>query len=232
LITKKTFSFSVVPLSSGLARIPAVKVAYFNPTTGTYETAVSSDIAFPVQGRDLTTSAPQQTTQISAAAPNNAQVAGIPTLPPIPVAPSLQYQESTLVERISSYVSIQLALLILAGVVGVGIILLSSRQRAAVSGAITSSLASLNDIRDIKELEGFLRHLISTRVSRISETSSMDELRARVATSVSDQTVALALSSVLDDIELINYGAAAGNAAQDISSLKERLGIILMQWRR
>lgn len=233
LVTKKTFKFSIVPLVSGLARIPAVKVAYFNPASESYETATSSDIAFPVQGRDLTSSSAQQVEQRSAAVPSDdAHVVGIPTLPPIPVAPPLSYQESSLVDRISAYISVQLALLILAGVIGIGIISFSSRQRAAVSGAITSSLASLNEIRDIKELEGFIRSLISTRVSRVSETSSMDELRARVATAVPDQTIALALSSVLDDIELVNYGAAAGNAAQDISSLKERLGMILMRWRR
>jgi hypothetical protein len=60
----------------------------------------------------------------------------------------------------------------------------------------------------------------------------MDELRARVATAVPDQAIALALSSVLDDIELINYGDHSTPRAQDISSLKERLGMILMQWRR
>jgi hypothetical protein len=127
---------------------------------------------------------------------------------------------------------VQLAILILAGVIGVGVIALSARQRSAISGAITSSLSSLNEIRDLKELEEFLRDLISTRVSRVSETSSMDELRARVATAVPDQTVALALSSVLDDIELLNYGSNSHTPSQDISSLKERLGMILMQWRR
>jgi hypothetical protein len=233
LITKKSFKFSVVPLSPGLARIPGVKVAYFDPTTGKYATAISADLAFPVQGRELSSTLNQENGQIGVPpSADTIHAAGIPTLPPIPVAPPLAYQETSLVAQIPSYVSVQLALLILAGVVGAGIIALSARQRSAISGAITSSLSSLNDIHDLKELENFLRELISTRVSRVSETSSMDELRARVATAVPDQAIALALSSVLDDIELINYGDHSTPRAQDISSLKERLGMILMQWRR
>ena len=233
LITKKSFKFSIVPLSPGLTRIPAVKVAYFDPATGKYASAISSDIVFPVQGRDLTSTTNQNNEQKSAAASaDTTQAAGIPTLPPIPVAPPLSYQEASLAEQVSSHVSVQLALLILAGVIGVGIIALSTRHRSVISGAITSSLSSLNQIRDLKELEDFLRDLISTRVSKVSETSSMDELRARVMTTVPDQTVVLALSSVLDDIELLNYGSNSNTSAQDISSLKERLGMILMQWRR
>ena len=210
-----------------------MKVAYFDPTTGKYASAMSPDVAFPVQGRDLTSTTDQNNEAKSAAASaDTTQAAGIPTLPPIPVAPPLAYQEASLAEQVSSHVSVQLAILILAGVIGVGAIALSARQRSAISGAITSSLSSLNEIRDLKELEEFLRDLISTRVSRVSETSSMDELRARVATAVPDQTVALALSSVLDDIELLNYGSSSHTPSQDISSLKERLGMILMQWRR
>jgi hypothetical protein len=59
----------------------------------------------------------------------------------------------------------------------------------------------------------------------------MDELRSRVINALPDQAIALALSSILDDIEVMSYGKQAPDATKDLSALKERLATILTQWR-
>lgn len=233
LITHKKFKFSVLPFSPGMARIPAVSISYFDPISATYTTARSSDIAFPVQGADISASSSQQQTGgADNVADQNATTSGlIPTLPSVPIAPPLSYNEPTFSERVASYVSIQLALLLLAGVGGVGILALIIQRRAARGGALDSFVRSLNDVANLKQFEEFMRELISTRVSKVSETSSMDELRSRVMNMVPDQAVALALSSVLDDIEVLNYGKQPTDGSVDISALKGRLATILTQWR-
>lgn len=232
LTTHKKFKFSVLPLTPGLAHIPAVSISYFDPLTGNYTTTHSSDIAFPVQGHDISSSTQQEPGSSEKSADQNAtNPALIPTLPSVPIAPPLAYNAPTFSERVASYVSTQFALLVLAGIAGLGVLALISRRRAAPAGKYNSFISSLNEVHDLKQLEEFMRHLVSTRLSKVSETSSMDELRSRVINALPDQAIALALSSILDDIEVMSYGKQAPDATKDLSALKERLATILTQWR-
>lgn len=230
LITHKTFSFSVVPLSPGLSRIPGARLAYFDPTTGRYETAATEDIAFPIRGADLTATQSQHQPSVATSEPASTSAA-IPTLPAPPIGPDLSYEEPTLLESISNYISVQLAILLLTFVCGVGCIsVIASRGKTEESKA-KSSTAGLRDIRDIRELEGFIRETIARKLPQISESSSMDEIRSRVSTSLRDKHISLAISSLLDDIEVVKYGAPAGDNEQQVGPMKERLAMILMQWR-
>lgn len=231
LITRKTFRYSVVPLTPGLARIPAIKLTFFNPQTGQYETATSSDIAFPVRGENLATSVTQDQTVGQTNEDVQTSSSSVPTMAPLPIAPALEYEEQTLVERISSYISVQLAILIFAGICGIGFISLFSAKSSSQTEEKVVSTAGLQQVSTVKELEAFVREVLSTKLSKNAETSSMDELRARVTTSLSDKNLALALRSLLDDIEVYSYGGAPHGAADDILPLKERLAMILMQWR-
>ncbi len=83
----------------------------------------------------------------------------------------------------------------------------------------------------MKDLEGFVRQVISSKLSKVSESSTMDELRARVTSALPDKNLALAISSLLDDIEVYNYGGTTDDRDREVQTLKERLGMILMQWR-
>jgi hypothetical protein len=231
LITRKTFKYSVVPLTPGLARIPAIKLAFFNPQTGQYETAASSDIAFPVRGDNLTTSATQDQSATTSGDELSTSAPAVPTMAPLPIAPDLEYEEQTFIERISSLISVQLAILIFAGVCGIGFIALVSSKSTTGNEEKVVSTAGLQQVSTVKELEAFVREVLSTKLSKTAENSSMDELRARVTTSLPDKNLALAVRSLLDDIEVYSYGGAPQGAADDILPLKERLAMILMQWR-
>jgi hypothetical protein len=60
----------------------------------------------------------------------------------------------------------------------------------------------------------------------------MDELRSRVTAALPDKNLALSISSLLDDIEVFSYGRHPADADGAVQTLKERLALILMQWRR
>jgi BatD DUF11 like domain len=233
LITHKTFKYSILALSPGLARIPGVKLTYFDPTKGAYEVVSTSDIAFPVRGQDLAASSSQPA---PAGQPqgnsSTSTTAAIPTMAPLPIAPPLEYEEPGMVERISGSISVQFAILLLAAVCGVGCVALFAIQKKPSQERSEISASSLNDVTTMKDLEAFVRHVIASKLSRVSESSTMDELRARVAAALSDKGLALSISSLLDDIEVYNYGGDSGDRDHAVQTLKERLGLILMQWRR
>ena len=232
LVTRKTFKYSLLALSPGLARIPGAKLTFFNPEKGDYEVLTSSDIAFPVRGQDLSASN-NQPAQASAQQPQDVPSSSVvPTMAPLPIAPPLEYEEAGIVERLSSYVSVQFALLVLAAVCGVGCIALFGVQRKPTEEKKEISTSALNEVSTMKDLEAFVRQVIASKVSRISENSTMDELRSRIAAALTDKNLALSISSLLDDIEVYNYGGHPDDRDREVQTLKERLGIILMQWRQ
>ena len=55
-------------------------------------------------------------------------------------------------------------------------------------------------------------------------------LRATVLKAVGDRDLALALRSILDDIELLQYGSPQLGSAKNLESLKERLREALGRW--
>jgi hypothetical protein len=246
LVTRKTFKYSLLSLSPGLTRIPGAKLTYFNPQTDSYEVLSTSDVAFPVRGQDLSGSNAQQGAaqqpqdhkpqdhkpQDHKPQDQQPSAASVPTLGPLPIAPPLDYEEPGWVERISSYVSVQLALLVLAAVCGIGCIALVSAYKKPERTTGEVSTAALQEITSIKDLEAFVRHVIASKLSRVSENSTMDELRSRVTAALPDKNLALSLSSLLDDIEVYSYGGSPPDAEGAVQTLKERLALILMQWRR
>ena len=233
LVTHKTFKYSILALSPGLARIPGAKLTYFDPAKGAYEIAKTSDIAFPVRGQDLsaTHSQPAQASQPLGDGSTSATHT-VPTMAPLPIAPPLEYEEPGIVEQVSNYISVQFALLILAAVCGVGGIALFTAQRDKPAAKSEISASSLNDVTTMRDLEAFVRQVIASKLSWVSEGSTMDELRSRVAAALPDKSLALSISALLDDIEVYNYGGHAADRDREVQTLKERMGLILMQWRR
>jgi hypothetical protein len=231
LITQKVFKYSLLSLSPGLTRIPGVKLTYFNPESRSYEIISTSDIAFPIRGEDLSATS-RQSAAAPQSHPHQGGAATVPTMGPLPIAPPLDYEERSIVERLSAYISIQFALLMLAAACGaVGIALVATYRKPPLHSKEIST-AALNEVPSIKELEAFARHVIASKIARVSENSTMDELRSRVTAALSDKNLALSLASLLDDIEVYNYGGNPADSEQALQTLKERLGLILMQWRQ
>jgi hypothetical protein len=239
LVTRKTFKYSLLSLSPGLTRIPGAKLTYFNPQTDSYEVISTSDVAFPVRGEDLSASNTQQPS-VSKAQPatdpqsqdNRPSSGTVPTLGPLPIAPPLDYEEPGFIQRVSSYVSVQFALLVLATVCGIGCIVLMATHKKPVREGHELSTTALNEVNSMKDLEAFVRHVIASKLSRVSENSTMDELRSRVTAALADKNLALSISSLLDDIEVYSYGQHPADVDGVVQTLKERLALILMQWRR
>jgi hypothetical protein len=231
LVTRKTFKYSLLSLSPGLTRIPGVKLTYFNPQTDTYEILSTSDVAFPVRGEDLS-ARDAQAAQAPKTSPEQPSTLTVPTMGPLPIAPPLDYEEPGIVERISQYVSVQFALLVLATVCGLGCIALVATYKKPMRDTKEISTSALHDVTSMKDLEAFVRHAIASKLPRVSENSTMDELRSRVATALPDKNLALSISALLDDIEVYSYGRSPADAEGMVQTLKERLALILMQWRR
>ena len=231
LVTRKTFKYSLLSLSPGLTRIPGVKLTYFNPQTDTYQILSTSDVAFPVRGEDLS-ARDAQAAQAPKTSPEQPSTTTVPTMGPLPIAPPLDYEEPGIVERISRYVSIQFALLVLAAVCGLGCIALVATYKKPLRDTKEISTSALQDVTSMKDLEAFVRHAIASKLPRVSENSTMDELRSRVATALPDKNLALSISALLDDIEVYSYGRSPADAQGAVQTLKERLALILMQWRR
>jgi hypothetical protein len=82
----------------------------------------------------------------------------------------------------------------------------------------------------MKDLESFVRDMISAKLERVSENSTLDELRSRVATKLPDQSLSLAIRSLLDDIEVYTYGKGDSEPEINVHVLKERLEMILTRW--
>ena len=231
LVTRKTFTYSLLSLSPGLTRIPGAKLTYFNPQTNSYEILSTSDVAFPVRGEDL--SARRALPAATQGVPDEqAAATPVPTMGPLPIAPPLDYEEPSLIERVSRYVSVQFALLVLATVCGLGCIALVSNFKRPIRDTKEISTTDLHDITSMKDLEAFVRHAIASKLPRVSENSTMDELRSRVAAALPDKNLALSISALLDDIEVYSYGRNPSDAEGAVQTLKERLALILMQWRR
>ncbi|MEN9844870.1 MAG: hypothetical protein RIS36_17 [Pseudomonadota bacterium] len=231
LVTRKTFKYSLLSLSPGLTRIPGAKLTYFNPQTDTYEILSTSDVAFPVRGEDL---AARDTQGAQAPKTSDAQSSAttVPTMAPLPIAPPLDYEEPGIIERISQYVSVQFAILILATVCGLGCLAIVATYKKPVRDTKEISTAALQDVTSMKDLEAFVRRAIASKLPRVSENSTMDELRARVAHALPDKNLALSISALLDDIEVYSYGRSPADGEGAVQTLKERLALILVQWRR
>ena len=93
LITEKTFTYSIVPVRSGMLRIPGAALAYFDPYEKKYRVASSKDIVIVSSG---STSLPENPgdnnppEQIDNSSRDTLIASPIPTLPPVAIAPPLE----------------------------------------------------------------------------------------------------------------------------------------------
>lgn len=224
LVLHRYFPFSVVPLKPGFIKIPPMRLAYFNPESGSYEVVSSKEVAFAVQGQSLVSDS--GTPNPSLGSPTGP----LPTMRPLPIAPNLDYEDSTPVERALEAVSLKSALLIVSVLLALGLLLaLTSRLRPKPSPE-GLSVVDLAQVGSLPELERFLRSLAASRMPSLRGDASFDEIRARVAISVKDADVALAVRLVFDELELLRYGSPGSASSESIAGLKERTGALLRAW--
>lgn len=217
LVTQKTFTYTVVPVQAGAVRIPGPTLAFFDPDTRSYTLASTRDITFLVAGQpNISSQANQGGLSPSVSTPTSNL---IPTLPPIQAAPSLKYREKSWWEEMQERISVQLALLILAStiaIVGLGALLITRRSIQSSRLSLVNELALITELADFERL---VRTWIVSKVPDATTSSSLDELRALIRSRLSDKGAALALVSILDEIEVQRYG---GKASSTLPQLKER----------
>lgn len=228
LVTEKTFTYTAIPLHGGTFRIPAVSLAYFDPSSATYRALTTSDIAFVVEGapgpgsEERAPSSSPATSSDNANQPNNPGL--LPTLPPVPIGPALTYHEKTRWESFSERISIQLALLILAGTIALVSIAALATMGSRAQRPRKRLTNQLNGVKDLSALELYIREWLADRFPEAHNSATWDELRAIIRTRVSDKSIMLALIAVIDEIELNRYGGTGGAS---IDNLKERVSQIL-----
>lgn len=222
LVLHRLFRYSVVPLKPGLIKIPPVELAFFNPSSNVYEVARSGDIAFAVHGEAIGSG--------SNNAQSGARIGGIPTMAPIPFGPDLAYEEASFWERFSEMISLKSAILIAAIIAGLALVLfifVSLRPAPFPDGL---SGRDLDQVTSLAELESFIRRLVAERIPSLKAESSLDEVRARIASQVKNPDVALALRAILDELEILRYGSREGQSSQELEPLKTRLRSLLKSW--
>lgn len=237
LVTRQSFRFSVVPLKPGLIRIPKLQVAFFDPHKKSYALAQTSDIAFPVSGKAIAGADHTATTSSAANTPgaqahDNGRPRLVPTLPPVPMGPPLRYEEPTVLQKLSQQVSLQLALLLLCALTAlILIVLVASRLRTKRTVPATLSVSEIDRGTSLKELERALRRLAGSRLGGVREDSTFDEIRSMVASQVPDRELALAIRSLLDDLEVLQYGSPSEDGQDELPALRRRLKDLARQWR-
>lgn len=237
LVTRQSFRFSVVPLKPGLIRIPKLQLAFFDPQKKSYALAKTSDIAFPVSGKAITGADLTSTTSGAADTPgaqahDNGRPRLVPTLPPIPVGPPLRYEEPTTLQELSRQISPQMALLLLCALTAlILIVLVASRLRTKRAIPSTLSASEIDRGTSLKELERALRTLAENRLGGVRAESTFDEIRSMVASQVPDRELALAIRSLLDDLEVLQYGSPAESDQDELPALRRRLKDLARQWR-
>lgn len=231
LISQKTFSFSVVPLEPGVLRIPGTALAYFDPETHAYKLTTTSDLSVLVTGSAAKPpEAPHtQRTSPSAKVNDGPPPAGlVPTLPPLPFAPALQYEEASLLERITERLSVQFSLLVLSGTLAllfVTWILLRTHAAKAPQRVVVSRISGA---ATLQEFEDCLREWAITSLPGARPNATFDELRALARAEAKDKTATLSLVTLMDDVEIARYGATKGDLA--LSDCKRRFLEILKAW--
>jgi hypothetical protein len=236
LSTQKTFTFSIVPLQPGMVRIPGASLAYFDPATDSYKLTTTPDITIVVtgqaqnpQGAANSAAQPEMPLSPSTSAP---QASLVPTLAPIPAAPSLSYQEKTVWEEIGERVSVQLALLMLtAAILLVALIgfVLKARSHDAPHRRLAAQIAKADTLTEFEEC---LRAWAGQALPGARSTSTFDELRSIARDKGKDSGSQLALLALLDDVEIARYGSdAQARSAAQIADLKKRLTSIMRGWQ-
>lgn len=223
LVTEKTFTYTAIPLQGGTFRIPGVSLVYFDPSTPTYKVITTSDIAFVVEG-DAGVAQPDPQATAASAGGSGSHPQLLPTLPPVPIAPSFTYSEKSRWESIMVRISVQLALLIVAATIAIAaivILVVSGRRAKRPQKRLTQHL---NSIQTLAEVESFLQDWIGQQFSDAHTTSSWDELRALIRNRLGNTPRALAIIALIDDIELQRYGGANQTS---IEELKGRLSQII-----
>ncbi len=224
---KRTFRFSIVPLHGGIVTIPPARIAYFDPHRREFLTASSAEVSFPVNGPSPQP-APQQQPPSQAGPADPVIVGGLPTLPPVPVAPELEYREPSWAQRINTVVSVQLALLITAAAIGLSTLALVAARRLRGRSRPTVTAATVRALSSTVEVERALRSFLKERIGGPLEDVPYEQLRAHVRTASPTPELTHTTCSLIDELEAARYGGRADD--QILDQLKTRFRTILTQW--
>jgi hypothetical protein len=233
VIMKRTFRFSVVPLRGGIVRIPPVKVAYFDPERRTYLTATSSEVSFPVNGPLSPADSPAHTNSSDTlpSSSSESQAKGIPTLPPVPLAPDLEYRDASLMQRLSDGVSVQLALLALTVALTIAATTALILRRKPRTPKLLITARRIQSATSLRELESLIRTAIAERVAGATRDESFEALRAHTQRSLTNAELAQAVCLLVDELELVRYGGQVNSESEELLlSLKKRCQDIISQW--
>jgi hypothetical protein len=153
----------------------------------------------------------------------------VPTLPPLPVAPTLIYEERSLIDTITERVSVQLALLIASATVLLSLAVVAFIRSFTATTPTRSLLTKVAKASSLAELEQCMRTWAARSIAGASPNATFDELRALVRTRKEDQSANLSILTLLDEIELGRYSSQG--CTTDISDLQRRLAAIVKSSR-
>jgi hypothetical protein len=140
----------------------------------------------------------------------------------------MPYVEKSRWEQLAERISIQLALLILAAAVMLVGLLAIVLKPSSAQVSRSETLRKISKATTLDELELCVRAWANGSLQGIRPGATFDEIRAVIRSSARDQANALALTSILDQLEVARY---AGAGTPSIDSLKRSLQDSIRSWR-
>lgn len=228
LLTHKTFNYSLVPTQPGMVRIPGVSVAYFDPAAGSYKLATTADISLVVTGNAASASTPVTSPGSALDSPSAPATVGNTAGNTSGQGANLPYEEKSLLESVTDRVSVQLALLVLAAAITlIGLLTLISRTSSSQAPR-REILLRISKASTAAELEACLRTWAARSLTGLRPGATFDEIRSQIRSQSNDLSTALALISILDELEIARYsGAEVGS----VEGLKRASAEALRSWR-
>lgn len=203
LIMKKKFHYTVVPLKSGLLRVPSPKLSHFNTLTEQYELLSGEDIALVVTANSAFNQSNSQVSKSKEALPNT--ITTIPTLPPIATAPELSYQPDSLATKINGVLNPRLVLAVfgLLAIIGGGIFVSVTKWIKATDKR--RMIKNLHHSATLDEVQGhffdWLKEILKVDPARCT----YNDLRAYAKDRLAENRILPEIVLVLDKLESIKY---------------------------
>lgn len=221
LLSTSSWRISLVPHEPGLVKIPPIRIGFFNPVSGRYQIAKTEEITFSVEGES------NQDSSVSTATPatDTSRV-----LPEKELQTGDQYREETELERLSSQISLSLALLLIFGVSFVTYLLLKIIKFLNIRRRKQSTIRALETSSSLDQLASAFRKLLIERLKLTDRNANNEQLKAATNNKVTDTNLRFALLTILDELDLMLYGGKVPTPSE-VEALKKRILQLGKEWR-
>jgi hypothetical protein len=210
LVMSKIIKLSIIPLKPGRFTLPSIRLGYFDPKSAVYKEAATEKIEFEASGADLRSK--EEVSKPVADSPAD-------TAKPEPPKP-VKYEEDSFLKRMSSQVSLSLALFAAAVLLFLAYFIALLIRYSKKSDAKKSGLRDIQAAENPAALSDAALTAIREKLQIPAEYSYGDQLRSVLNKKLPNQQLRYRLQSALDMLESVQYSGAKNSdfKLQDLKS--------------